>query len=686
MFDDKDKRCENCNEKTGKYMVGFSPEDVLLMCGDCKRDLDEALDALQSDVEDSDDARDAEEALQGLANKIKRKRAENPLASAPPSAPVSKDILGTHGVNLNEEAKIGKIDKVIGRDAEMARLSEIVSRRTKNNPVLVGESGVGKTAIAEGIALMIENGTAPLSMQNKTIIRLDVASLIQGTGFRGQLEEKMQQLIKEMSDSPDTILFIDELHLLVGAGTGSRESKGMDISNILKPALARGEFQVIGATTTDEFRIIEQDPALARRFQRITVNEPTVEDNHSILKGVQKVYEDYHNVLYTEDAMHAATTLSKRYIQGRFLPDKAIDLVDEAGAKITQGRQRASDVLTVDAHFMADLVEQKTGIPVKQLEADETSRLSNLSNTLATQVVGQTEAVERVSQAIRRNRMGFRKNDRPIGNFLFVGPTGVGKTELAKALSQELFGSSDAYVRFDMSEYLEKHSVSRLIGSPPGYIGHDEPGQLTEAVRQRPYSLILIDEVEKAHPDVFNLFLQIMEDGRLTDAKGQVVSFKDTLIIMTSNASVSVPKPVTIGFNSSTQVDTPDIVEALKETFRPELLNRFDSIIPFNELTTEDLTAIANIMLKSTFETMAEHGVTLTVSEGVLDAIVTKGYTPDMGARPLRRIIEQDVENTLAEFYMDNPSAHAIHLAVHSGRIVAIEQMCLPLDEAVEYA
>lgn len=680
MFNDKTDKCENCYEKAGKYMVGFSPEDVLLMCGDCKKELDEAMEALEEDVT-SEEAQQAEDILQGLASKIKERRAEQAMSAAP----TPKGILDSHGVNLNKEAQNGKIDAVIGRDAEMARLSEIVSRRTKNNPVLVGESGVGKTAIAEGIALMIETGKAPLPLKGKTIIRLEVSSLLQGTGFRGQLEEKMQQLIKEMANAQDTILFIDELHLLVGAGTGSRENKGMDISNILKPALARGEFQVIGATTTDEFRIIEKDPALARRFQKVTVKEPALEDNHLILKGIRKVYEDYHHVTYTEEALKAATSLSKRYIQGRFLPDKAIDLMDEAGAKLSQSRQNEGDVLTVDASYIADLVEKKTGIPVKQLEGNETKRLASLHTTLQQQVVGQEEATERVAQAIRRNRMGFRKNDRPIGNFLFVGPTGVGKTELAKTLSQELFGSRENYIRLDMSEYMEKHSVSRLIGSPPGYVGHDEPGQLTEAVRQQPYSLILIDEVEKAHPEVFNLFLQIMEDGRLTDSKGHVISFKDTLIIMTSNASVSVSKEVTIGFGSKTE-EEPDITEALKETFRPELLNRFDSIIPFNALSVNHLKTIANIMLKSTFETMAEHGVTLTISDDVIDALVTKGNVPDMGARPLRRIIEQDIENTLSEFFMDNPSADSIHLAVHSGQIVAIEQMRLALDETMAYA
>ncbi|HAQ0801923.1 TPA: AAA domain-containing protein, partial [Enterococcus faecium] len=494
----------------------------------------------------------------------------------------TEGLLGEYGINITEQARQGDIDPVIGRDDEIKRVIEILNRRTKNNPVLIGEPGVGKTAVVEGLAQKIVDGDVPQKLMDKEVIRLDVVSLVQGTGIRGQFEERMQKLIEEIRQAENVILFIDEVHEIVGAGSAG--DGNMDAGNILKPALARGELQMVGATTLNEYRIIEKDAALERRMQPVRVDEPTVEETISILKGLQKRYEDYHHVKYTDEAIEAAATLSNRYVQDRFLPDKAIDLLDETGSKknltiqivdpktIEKKLQEAEEqkVLAsreedfekaayyrdqinklqkmkerqlteeetpvITEKDMEKIVEQRTGIPVGELKEKEQTQLKNLADDLKAHVIGQDNAVDRVAKAIRRNRVGLNKQNRPIGSFLFVGPTGVGKTELAKQLAYELFGSQDSMIRFDMSEYMEKHSVSKLIGSPPGYVGYEEAGQLTEKVRRNPYSLVLLDEVEKAHPDVLHMFLQILDDGRLTDAQGRTVSFKDTIIIMTSNA------------------------------------------------------------------------------------------------------------------------------------------------------
>ncbi len=504
-------------------------------------------------------------------------------------------LLGEYGINITQQAKDDKIDPVVGRDDEIKRVIEILNRRTKNNPVLIGEAGVGKTAVVEGLAQKIVDGDVPQKLMDKQVVRLDVASLVQGTGIRGQFEERMQQLISEIREAENIILFIDEVHEIVGAGTAGDGS--MDAGNILKPALARGDLQMVGATTLNEFRTIEKDAALERRLQSVRVDEPTIEETVSILKGLQPRYEDYHHVKYTDEAIQAAADLSNRYIQDRFLPDKAIDLLDESGSKenltiqyvdpktidkkledAQQEKSQASkeedyekaayyrdqinklekmkekqvndeQMPVITEKTMEQIVEQQTGIPVGELKEKEQNQLRSLSDDLKKQVIGQNEAIDKVSKAIRRNRVGLGKQNRPIGSFLFVGPTGVGKTELARQLSYELFGSIDSMIRFDMSEYMEKHSISKLIGSPPGYVGYEEAGQLTEKVRRNPYSLILLDEVEKAHPDVLHMFLQILEDGRLTDAQGRTVSFKDTLIIMTSNAGTGNVE-ANVGFSS----------------------------------------------------------------------------------------------------------------------------------------
>ena len=503
-------------------------------------------------------------------------------------------ILDQYGIDLTAEARAGRIDPVIGRNKEIKRVIEILNRRTKNNPVLIGEAGVGKTAVVEGLAQKIVDGDVPQKLLNKKVIRLDVVSLVQGTGIRGQFEQRMQQLMQELKKDENIILFIDEIHEIVGAGNAEG---GMDAGNVLKPALARGELQLVGATTLNEYRSIEKDAALARRLQPVQVNEPSIKEALEILKGIQSKYESYHHVKYTPQALKAAVTLSDRYIQDRYLPDKAIDLLDEAGSrknltlesvdpklleeriknaeeqkqaalkeedyekaayyrdqvsrfeKMQQESVDDSNVPTVTEKDMEKIVEEKTNIPVGELKAKEKEQLKNLAQSLESHVIGQDEAVDKVARAIRRNRIGFNKSGRPIGSFLFVGPTGVGKTETAKQLARELFGTEDAMIRFDMSEYMEKHSVSKLIGSPPGYVGYEEAGQLTEQVRRHPYSLILLDEVEKAHPDVMHMFLQILDDGRLTDSQGRTVSFKDTIIIMTSNAG-SGDSVVNVGFGA----------------------------------------------------------------------------------------------------------------------------------------
>lgn len=625
-------------------------------------------------------------------------------------------LLDGLGKNLSDVARAGLIDPVIGRDKEVERVIETLNRRNKNNPVLIGEPGVGKTAIAEGLALRISEGDVPNKLKNKSIYLLDVTSLVANTGVRGQFEERMKQLLKELQERQDVIVFIDEVHQIVGAGSAEGSS---DAGNIMKPALARGEIQLIGATTLAEYRKIEKDAALERRFQPVMVNEPNLEDSVAILKGLQANYEKFHHVAFTDEALEACVNLSNRYVQDRFLPDKAIDLMDEAGSKINLAhsdddseslqsrleqiaaeKERATqqedyeqaaklrdeeaklqeqvkeaeqngniqkETPTVDVETIQMIVENKTGIPVRRLQRDEQKKMRDLPERLNANVIGQEEAVSKVARSIRRNRAGLRRGSRPIGSFLFVGPTGVGKTELSKTLASEMFGDPEAMIRLDMSEYMEKHSVSKLIGSPPGYVGHDEAGQLTEKVRRKPYSIILLDEIEKAHPDVQHMFLQIMEDGRLTDSQGRKVSFKDTVIIMTSNAG-SQMKRVTVGFGDKDQVE-PKIMESLSDYFRPEFLNRFDSIVSFKELAREDLVTIVDLMLKDILEAASEQGLDVTVSEDAKRMLADQGYDPSFGARPLRRVIEEKVEDGIADLMLEEEDVQSITITVNDNDI-----------------
>jgi len=630
-----------------------------------------------------------------------------------------KSLLDQYGTDLTALAKKGKIDPVIGRDKEIARVIEILNRRTKNNPVLIGEAGVGKTAVVEGLAQEIVDGSVPAKLQNKRIISLNVVSLVQGTGIRGQFEQRMEQLIKELQQSDDIILFIDEIHEIVGAGNAEG---GMDAGNIIKPALARGELQLVGATTIKEYRDIEKDSALARRFQPVEVKEPSIDETIRILKGIQQRYEDYHHVHYTDDAIEAAAKLSARYIQDRFLPDKAIDLLDEAGSRMNltipyidkdkmQERINAAEQLKEEAlknedyekaayyrdqiekyekvkdqkvdpdrspvitnKIMNKIVEEKTGIPVGDIQKQEENQLQNLASDLKAHVIGQDKAVEKVARAIRRNRIGFNKSGRPIGSFLFVGPTGVGKTELAKQLAKQMFGSEDAMIRFDMSEYMEQYSVSKLIGSAPGYVGYEEAGQLTEQVRHNPYSLILLDEIEKAHPDVLNLFLQILDDGRLTDSQGRTVSFKDTIIIMTSNAGQGI-KNASVGFAAENEDESNESARNnMSQFFKPEFLNRLDDVIEFNELTKPDLLKIVDLMLKNTNDMVKDQGLHIDVTQAAKDKLVEDGFNPALGARPLRRTIQEEIEDNVADFKLDHTDSKNLKADVVDNKIVISDE------------
>ncbi|WP_407270852.1 AAA family ATPase [Radiobacillus sp. PE A8.2] len=614
-------------------------------------------------------------------------------------------LLDELGRNLSHAAKAGLIDPVIGRDKEVKRVMETLNRRNKNNPVLIGEPGVGKTAIAEGLALKIADGEVPTKLQNKEIYILDVASLVANTGMRGQFEERMKQLVKELHERNNVILFVDEIHLLVGAGTA--EGSQMDAGNILKPALARGELQLVGATTLKEYRQIEKDAALERRFQPIIVKEPSTEEAIQILQGLQGRYEAYHRVKYTDEAVDGAVLLSQRYLQDRFLPDKAIDLIDEAGSRLNL-QHSESDVDTLqtrldeiakekqeaaekeDYERAANLrhqevllekklqeandepnaevtvediqliIEEKTGIPVRKLQSDEQTKMKQLASNLSAKVIGQETAVQKVAKAVRRSRAGLKSKHRPIGSFLFVGPTGVGKTELTKSLAEELFGTKESLIRLDMSEYMEKHSVSKIIGSPPGYVGHEDAGQLTERVRRNPYGLILLDEIEKAHPDVQNMFLQIMEDGHLTDSHGRKVSFKDTVIIMTSNAGTG-SKKITVGFDKENN-EAISTLEVLGDYFKPEFLNRFDAIIPFNELHQADLIKIVDIMLDELAVNLKDEGYAITVTDEAKKYLSDKGYDPRFGARPLRRVIQDKVEDSITDLILEEDDVKTIHV------------------------
>lgn len=618
--------------------------------------------------------------------------------------------LDQYARDLTHLAKEDRLDPVIGRENEIDRVIQILSRRTKNNPVLIGDPGVGKTAIAEGLAQRISSGKVPEVLENKRVVALDMASVVAGTKYRGEFEERLKKIVDEIKNAGNVIVFIDELHTLIGAGAAEG---AIDAANILKPALARGELQCIGATTLDEYRKhIERDSALERRFQPVTVNEPTVEDTIAILKGLRDRYEAHHRVRITDEAIEAAAKLSARYITDRFLPDKAIDLVDEAASKVrlraftpppdlkeleenieelrkekeaaiaAQEFEKAAQLrdqetrlrgeidaarqswrsrqtegeFVVGPEDIADITSSWTGIPVKELKLEETERLLKMEEILHQRVVGQEEAVAAVSRAIRRARAGLKDPRRPIGSFIFLGPTGVGKTELARALAEVLFGDEDATVRIDMSEYMERHTVSRLVGAPPGYVGHEEGGQLTEAVRRRPYTVVLLDEIEKAHPDVFNILLQVMEDGRLTDSKGRTVDFKNTVIIMTSNVGVSfLKKEGKLGFRA--REERKEAYEAMKEqvmgelhrTFRPEFLNRVDEIIVFHALSNEHIRAIVELMLKDVAKRLQEQNVTVEFKKGLKDLLAEEGIDEKFGARPLRRTIQRLVEDQLSE-------------------------------------
>ncbi|XP_042001187.1 ATP-dependent Clp protease ATP-binding subunit ClpA homolog CD4B, chloroplastic-like [Salvia splendens] len=626
--------------------------------------------------------------------------------------------LEEYGTNLTKLAEEGKLDPVVGRQDQIERVTQILGRRTKNNPCLIGEPGVGKTAIAEGLAQRIATGDVPETIEGKKVITLDMGLLVAGTKYRGEFEERLKKLMEEIKQSDEIILFIDEVHTLIGAGAAEG---AIDAANILKPALARGELQCIGATTLDEYRKhIEKDPALERRFQPVKVPEPTVDETIQILKGLRERYEIHHKLRYTDESLVAAAQLSYQYISDRFLPDKAIDLVDEAGSRVRlrhaqlpeearelerelrqitkekneavrgQDFEKAGELRDREMDLKAQIsalvdknkemskaeseagdggpvvtevdiqhiVSSWTGIPVEKVSTDESDRLLKMEETLHTRVIGQDEAVKAISRAIRRARVGLKNPNRPIASFIFSGPTGVGKSELAKALAAYYFGSEEAMIRLDMSEFMERHTVSKLIGSPPGYVGYTEGGQLTEAVRRRPYTVVLFDEIEKAHPDVFNMMLQILEDGRLTDSKGRTVDFKNTLLIMTSNVGSSVIEKGGRRIGFDLDYDEKDssynrikslVTEELKQYFRPEFLNRLDEMIVFRQLTKLEVKEIADIMLKEVFERLKTKEIELQVTERFRDRVVDEGYNPSYGARPLRRAIMRLLEDSMAE-------------------------------------
>lgn len=676
-------------------------------------------------------AKAREEIMKMLGNPTPRD-AETPASEA--TGRTTTPSLNEYGRDLTEMAREGKLDPVVGREKEIERVVQILSRRTKNNPCLIGEPGVGKTAVAEGLAQRIVEGNIPEILRNKRVVTLDLASMVAGAKYRGEFEDRLKKVMEELRKSGDVILFIDEMHTIIGAGAAEG---AIDASNILKPALARGELQAIGATTLDEYRKhIEKDPALERRFQPITVEEPTVEETIQILKGLRDRYEAHHRVKITDDALRAASELSHRYITDRFLPDKAIDLIDEAASRVrlqtatqppelkdleerleelakekeeaisAQDFERAARVRDQEKNIreelhnrktnwrtttnhqemvgeeeIAQIISQWTGIPVKKLAQEESEKLLNIERILHERVIGQEEAVKAVSKAIRRARVGLKDPKRPIGSFIFLGPTGVGKTELSKALAEAIFGDEDAMIRIDMSEYMEKHTVSRLVGSPPGYVGYDEGGQLTEKIRRKPYSVILFDEIEKAHPDVFNILLQILDDGRLTDGKGRLVDFKNTIVIMTSNVGAhTIKKQRTLGFAGAEQDEKQsayekmkeNIMDDLKRTFRPEFLNRIDDIIVFHALEQEHIQQIVDLMVRDLTKRLKGLDIQIQVDETAKKLLAEKGFDQAFGARPLKRAITKMLEDELSEEMLRGKiSKHdEILVAVENGQLV----------------
>jgi ATP-dependent Clp protease ATP-binding subunit ClpC len=686
-------------------------------------------------------------------------RRQQGAGGAPGEKSKSSKLLDQFGRNLTKLAAESKLDPVVGRQTEIERVMQILSRRTKNNPVLIGEPGVGKTAVVEGLAARISGNQVPELLKGKQIYTLDLAALVAGSKYRGEFEERLKKVMKEITQRGDIILFIDELHNLVGAGAAEG---AIDAASILKPALARGELQTIGATTLDEYRkYLERDAALERRFQQIRVDEPSVDDTVQILRGLRDRYEAHHRCKISDEALGAAAVLSDRYIQDRHLPDKAIDLIDEAASrmriktmsappryreledeiekvrkdkegaieaqefekaaslrdkerKLTQKKREleenwraeegSSEQPEIGEEEIADIVSMWTGIPVFKLTEAESQKLIRMEDELHKRVIGQEEAIVAVSKSIRRARAGIKDPKRPTGSFIFLGPSGVGKTELARTLAEFLFGDEDAMIQVDMSEYMEKHSVSRLVGSPPGYIGYDEGGQLTEAVRRKPYSVVLLDEVEKAHPDVFNILLQILEDGKLTDAQGRKVDFRNTIVIMTSNiGAATISKNQTLGFSVgddsglSYEEMKDRIMGELKKVFRPELLNRIDEVIVFHKLTKDEIMTIVDLLMKRLREQMGEHEAAIELTQGAKELLVEKGYDPTMGARPLRRAIQRYIEDPLADFVLgrelgpgstilvDRKNEDEVDITVIPGEITP-EKVTVPPDEPVNSA
>ncbi|MFH0802926.1 MAG: ATP-dependent Clp protease ATP-binding subunit [bacterium] len=599
-----------------------------------------------------------------------------PKESAKAQSGKDTPLLKQLGRDLTAMARDGKIDPVIGRNSEISRVLQILTRKTKNNPVLIGEAGVGKTAVVYGLALRIAQGKVPEVMKKKRLIDLNLPSVVAGMSHRGEFEERLQKIIKEVSASPDTIVFIDEIHTIVGAG----DSKGgMDAGNILKPILARGEFPCIGATTTDEFRkSIEADPALERRFQPVLIHEPSEEETLEILKGIREKYEKHHGVKFSEASLLAAVKLAVRFIPDRHLPDKAIDLVDEAAARVKMRSASGSKVsellFVVEEEDIADVVSLWTGIPVSKLTHEESKRLLDMETLIGARVVGQEDAVRKVSQTIRMVRTGLGSPSRPGGIFLFLGPTGVGKTELAKALAEFLFGGEKEMIRLDMSEFMEKHTIARLIGSPPGYVGHEEEGQLTGAVRIKPYSVILLDEIEKAHPEVFDLFLQVFDDARLTDSKGRTVNFANSVIIMTSNlgsSRVDDKGRMLLADTNNPEVQE-EILQAVRKHFRPEFINRIDELIIFNPLNRESLGRIVEINLEDLRRRLREKDLTLEVDEAARAVLIEEGYEPAYGARPLKRAIQTLIAKPLAAEILEGTltGGQVVTATEEGGRIV----------------
>ncbi|MCC5909706.1 MAG: ATP-dependent Clp protease ATP-binding subunit [Clostridiaceae bacterium] len=722
--------CIECAKKMGipivdqlKQQTGMTEEEIQSLTEELKgpseedledsEDLDEnsLLNMFNSSFSSIDGSKNIHNEGNGKENDIKEESEEDKKSNSKKKKTKKKKHLDTYGTNLTEHAKSGKVDKIIGRHREIDRAVQILNRRNKNNPILIGEPGVGKTAIAEGLAVRIIEKQVPAKLFNTEIYLLDLTAIVAGTQFRGQFEGRMKSIIKEAQEYGNVILVIDEVHNIMGAG----EVHGgvMNAANILKPALARGEIQVIGATTIEEYRKhIEKDAALERRFQPILVEEPTIEDTIEILRGIKDYYQDYHKVNITDEVIEAAVKLSERYITDRYLPDKAIDVIDEAGSranlknqglvelealkeelssiqekkdlaaiendyekaaeykmkeckvleKIKKNEEKTKDV-QITIEDIAFVIETWTKIPVQKITEREAHKLLTLEEKLHERVVGQNEAIESLSRTIRRNRSGFRKRKKP-SSFIFVGPTGVGKTEVVRSLALELFGSEEAMVRLDMSEFMEKHTASKLIGAPPGYVGYDQGGQLTEKVKRKPYSVILLDEIEKAHPDVFNMLLQILEDGRLTDSQGRTVFFENTVIIMTSNAGSHL-KSKGIGFGKDGEKDLEKQVrEVLKEIFRPEFLNRVDDIVVFKELTKTELRSIVDLMLKEVIGEVEEKGMTIKIADKVKDFILEKGYDKKYGARPLRRTIQRYIEDEIAEYYLKSELKEGSHIEV----------------------